>query len=77
VAQDTVRFAGQLQRPIGPHLGWSVLVEIGFLGWVGAAVGLIWHVVDEQGNFARRQGILWGGLLTIFFALWLISMRLT
>ena len=75
LAQDTARFAMQLQRHVGPYLGWSVLVEIGFLGWVGATVGLIWYVVDEQGHFARRQGLLWGSLLAIFFALWLISMR--
>src|SRR2546425_4383393 len=42
LAQDTVRFAMQLQRHEGPHLGWSLLVELGFLGWVGATVGLIW-----------------------------------
>src|SRR5262245_45193771 len=77
LAQDTARFAMQLQRHVGPHLGWSILVEIGFLGWVGATVGLIWYVVDEAGNFARRQGLLWGSLIAIFFALWLIGMRLT
>lgn len=77
LAQDTARFAMQLQRHVGPHLGWSILLEVGFLGWVGATVGLIWYVVDEAGNFARRQGLLWGSLIAIFFALWLIGMRLT
>ena len=77
LAQDTALFAMQLRRHVGPHLGWSVLVEIGFLGWVGATVGLIWYVVDEQGNFAPRQGLLWGSSLAIFFALWVIGMRLT
>jgi hypothetical protein len=77
LAQDTGRFAMQLQRRVGPHLGWSILVELGFLGWVGATVGLIWYVVDEAGNFARRRGVLWGSLIALFFALWLISMRLT
>ena len=77
LAQDTARFAMQLQRHVGPHLGWSILVEIGFLGWVGATVCLIWHVVDEQGNFVRQQGFLWGSLLALFFALWIIGMRLT
>jgi hypothetical protein len=75
--QDTARFAMQLQRHVGPHLGWSILVEIGFLGWVGATVGLIWYVVDEAGHFARRQGLLWGSLMAVCFALWLIAMRLT
>jgi hypothetical protein len=77
LAQDTARFAMQLQRHEGAYLGWSILVEIGFLGWVGATVGLIRYGVDEQGNFARQQGLLWGSLLAIFFALWLVSMRLT
>jgi len=77
LVQDTARFAMQLQRHVGPHLGWSILLEIGFLGWVGATVGLIWYIVDEAGNFARRQGLLWGGLMAVFFALWLIGMRLT
>jgi len=77
LAQDTARFAMQLQRHVGPYLGWSILVELGFLGWVGATIGLIWYVVDEQGNFVRRQGLLWGSLLAFFFALWLIGMRLT
>jgi len=75
--QGTARFALQLQRHVGPHLGWSILLEVGFLGWVGATVGLIWYVVDEAGNFARRQGLLWESLIAIFFALWLIGMRLT
>ena len=77
LAQDSARLAMQLQRQVGPHLEWSVLVVIGFLGWVGATTGLIWYVVDKQGHFARRQGLLWGSLLTVFFALWLIGMRLT
>ena len=77
LAQDTARFTMQLQRHVGPHLGWSILLEIGFLGWVGATVGLIWYVVDEAGNFARRQGLLWGSLIAVFFTLWLIGMRLT
>ena len=77
LVHGTARFAMQLQRHVGPHLGWSILLEVGFLGWVGATVGLIWYVVDEAGNFARRQGLLWGSLIAIFFALWLIGMRLT
>src|SRR5215467_8393483 len=40
LAQDTARFAMQLQRHVGPHMGWSILVEVGFLGWAGAAIGL-------------------------------------
>jgi hypothetical protein len=77
LAQNTARFAMQLKRHVGPHVGWSILVEVGFLGWVGATIGLIWYAVDEAGHFARRQGALWGSLIALFFALWLLSMWLT
>jgi hypothetical protein len=77
LAQDTARFTMQLQRHVGPHLGWSILTEIGFLGWIGATIGLIWYVVDETGHLVRRQGVLWGSLMAVFFTLWLIGMRLT
>ena len=76
LGQHTARFAMQLQRHVGPHLGWSILVEVGFLGWVGATVGLIWYMMDEAGSFARREGLLWGSLMAVCFALWLIGMRL-
>jgi hypothetical protein len=76
LGQDTARFAMQLQQHVGPYLGWSILVEVGFLGWVGTTVGLIWYVTDEAGNFARRRGLLWGSLIVVFFALWLLGMRL-
>jgi hypothetical protein len=77
LASDTARFAMQLRRHVGPHLGWSILVEVGFLGWVGATLGLIWYVVDTQGRLAPRQGLWWGSLLALCFALWLIGLRLT
>ena len=41
-----------------------------------SGLGLIWYVVDARGNFAPRRGVLWGSLLAVFFALWLIGMRL-
>jgi len=77
LAQDTARFAMQLQLHVGPHLAWSILVEASFFGWVGATIGLIWYIVDKQGKFAPRQGLVWGSLLAICFTLWLIGMRLT
>ena len=60
LAQDTARFTIQLQRHVGPHLGWLTLAAIGFLGWVGATVGLIWYVVDEAGNWPGDRGYYGG-----------------
>lgn len=76
LAQDTARFAQQLQRHVGPHLGWSIVVELSFLGWVGATIGLLWSMVDAQGTWRRRPSLLWGSGLALCFALWAISLRL-
>ena len=73
--EDTMRFTTQLQRHIGPHRGWSALVGIGFLGWAGATIGLIWHVIDDDGKFRWRQGALWGSVMAACFVLWTIAMR--
>ncbi|MGE3540975.1 MAG: tol-pal system YbgF family protein [Candidatus Tectimicrobiota bacterium] len=76
LTRDTARYAQQFQRPVGPHLGWAVLVACSFLSWVGTTIGLIWHVVDSEGRFVPRQGLCWGSFLVLSFALWLLSMRL-
>lgn len=76
IAQDTARFTMQLQRPVGAHVGWSITVELSFIGWVGATLGLIWFMHDSQGNWRPRQSLLWGSALAVCFALWAISMRL-
>lgn len=72
---DTTQFTVQLQRPIGPHRGWAALVSIGFLGWAGATIGLIWHVTDDDGQFRWRPCVLWGSVMAACFALWVVAMR--
>ena len=69
LAQDTARFAMQLQRPVGPHLGWSILLEIGFLGQsapdgrveagpAGAALELPFGLEQRQGAARADEGPL-------------------
>jgi hypothetical protein len=75
-AGDTARFAQMLQRNIGPDLGGSILVEIGFLGWVGTTIGFIWQAFGGPLGWRRRQGLLWGSCLVVFFAVWIVGMLL-
>jgi hypothetical protein len=60
----------------GPNVLWAIIMEIGFLGWIGSAVGLI-------NSFQRRSKgppaipltpFLWGALIVAFFTIWLIGM---
>jgi hypothetical protein len=74
LAQDTARFTQMLQRPVGAHVGWSILTEIGFIGWVGATVGLLWYGVSSHGTWVWRQGVLWGSGIVVSFTLWIVGM---
>jgi hypothetical protein len=60
-ARDTARFARMLQRDVAPGVGGSILVEIGFLGWIGATVGFICRAFTSRGTWVWRRGLLWGG----------------
>ena len=53
---------------------WAAVVEIGFLGWVGSAVGFIFRALDKDGKFIGRKALFWGSTLAIFYTLWIIGM---
>jgi hypothetical protein len=76
LAHNTARFARLLQRPTPPTLGGSILVELGFLGWVGATLGFIWCTVASSGRWLWRQGLLWGSGIVVCFGVWIIGMLL-
>jgi hypothetical protein len=76
LTQNTARFAHLLQRDIAPTLGGSILVELGFLGWVGTVAGFIWFACSRHGRQAWQQGLLWGGGVVVFFGVWIVGMLL-
>ena len=56
-----------------PDVGWSVVVVIGFLGWIGSLLGLI-LVLFRQGEVRGGKGIFLFGFSLLCFILWLVSM---
>jgi hypothetical protein len=59
-----------------PHALWSVAVVLGFLGWVGSAVGLIfstWSKAASEGKPSRKK-LVWLSLILAFGALWFAGM---
>jgi hypothetical protein len=74
--RDTTRFTRILQRQKTPHMGGTVLVVVGFLGWIGATMGFIWRMCARNGMKVCRQGLLWGSCITVFFAMWVVGMLL-
>lgn len=57
-----------------PDPGWSLAAVLGFLGWIGAAVGFVMGGFDAEGALRRRPALAWGGAVIACFALWLIGM---
>jgi len=63
------------QGTTSPDTLWSVVVEVGFLGWIGSVIGLI--VFTRTGDRTRlltSHAMIWGSLVAIFFALWIVGM---
>jgi hypothetical protein len=59
-----------------PSTPWSIIVEIGFLGWIGSVVGFIMFACKDSGEarLFARPALVWGCLSLIFFALWIVAM---
>ena len=62
--------------PPPPDILWSIVVEVGLLGWLGSLVILVFRLF--RSNPARRarwaSGIAWGVLSVGFFILWLVGL---
>lgn len=52
---------------------WSVLVVIGFLGWIGSLIGLVIGT-PVQGGVRRRRRVMWLAFAVLWFILWIAGM---
>jgi hypothetical protein len=59
-----------------PHTGWSMVVILSFLGWIGSAIGLVSFAFRDglRPKFEASQLVIWGCCILIFFTLWIASM---
>jgi tetratricopeptide (TPR) repeat protein len=63
-----------LKKNLAPDVFWSIFLEVGFIGWIGCAIGFIFRVFTGEKGFDVRRALLWGGLIIIFYALWIVGM---
>ncbi|PON16211.1 hypothetical protein C2W62_19640 [Candidatus Entotheonella serta] len=61
-----VRYARMHQRNLDPPLIGTLLTELGFLGWIGTTLGLIWYGMSPQGRWLWRPCVLWGSGIIVF-----------
>ena len=59
-----------------PDVGWSVVVVLGLLGWIGSLLGCARWVLGKEKRSGGRmpRAALWIGLAILFFALWILGM---
>jgi hypothetical protein len=81
--KETQDVPNQLDQPIRPRQKattpstlWSIIIEIGFWGWVGSVICFIMFACkgDRKVRLLPSQGVVWASLALIFFALWLVGM---
>ena len=63
-----------LRMKTEPDVFWSMVVEVGFLGWIGCAIGFILRVFIGEKGFNAKRAVFWGGLIIFFYALWIVAM---
>jgi len=64
-----------LERPMKPDPFWSTAVVLGLLGWVSGVLLFIWRAFRGEGTrLEAKQGLLWGTLVVLFYALWIVGM---
>jgi len=63
-----------LKKDHAPDVGWAILAEIGFFGWVGSAIGFIFRAYRDAGRLSGRAAIRWGLAIIAFYALWTLGL---
>lgn len=65
-----------LQAETGPRLGWTLVLLLGFFGWVAGAFALSLRAVDADNRIVARELRRWGALVVVGFALFVLGMSL-
>jgi hypothetical protein len=65
-----------LQAPVRPRMGWTVVLLIGFLGWVTGAFALSVRAVDSEDRFVPHELRRWGSLVVLGFGMFVLGMSL-
>lgn len=53
---------------------WSVVVEIGFIGWVSSTIAFIFKGIDKQNHLVKKNAVIFGILIVVFYALFVAGL---
>ncbi|MDH5493989.1 MAG: hypothetical protein OEY14_18710 [Myxococcales bacterium] len=63
-----------LSAPVGPSVGWTLLLLLGFFGWVGGGFAFAARAFDAEDRLLRGPALRWGGLILAGFALFALGL---
>lgn len=63
-----------LETPMRPDAGWSIVLEVGFLGWVSGVLLFIATGFTAENRVIPKRGLLLGLWIVFFYALWVVGM---
>jgi len=63
-----------LKRPMRPYAGWSIILEVGFWGWIAGTLLFIFRAFNTEHQLNMRRGFFWGGVAIFFYSLWIVGM---
>jgi hypothetical protein len=64
------------QRSQEPDVFWTLILEVGLLGWIGSAIGFLMYGLakGQTPKLRSRSAIFWGVMIIIFYTLWIVGM---
>lgn len=66
----------QLRAPRRPHVGWTILLLAGWIGWTVGAFAFARRAIDEEDRLVPGAARVWGTVIVLGFGLFVIGMAL-
>ncbi len=57
-----------------PDYFWSIICEVGFIGWIACTIGFTFFVFTGEKRFQPKRALAWGIPIVVFYALWVVGM---
>jgi hypothetical protein len=74
--QITQEHLALLERVPGPSVAWTLVLLVGFLGWVLGAFAFSAKAVDDQDRWVLVEAKKWGAVIVLGFGLFVLGLSL-